>query len=129
MRRVLLISALLAPALLAGCAAEPGAPNKVSRSISVSEDGYAEANLAMEAGANLTYAWETEPVANLTFDLHTHVNGSVEVFHEETATAGEGAFQAPRNGTFSLHWAEPGTALRLVATVEGDFTLESFPVG
>lgn len=128
MRRLLLVSALLAPALLAGCAGDEGGPNKVSRSLSVPRDGSAEANLHMAANASITYHWETEPAANLTFDLHAHRNGSVEVYRNDTATEGGGDFTAPRNGTFSLYWRNPELPVRLVVTIEGDFTLESFPL-
>lgn len=124
-----LVLLVVLPALLAGCTGGDGGPgNKVSRSLSVPEGGSAEANLAMDAGAGVTYEWETEPAVNLTFDIHTHENGTVDVLRSETATAGEGAFEAPRNGTFSLYWRDPAKPVRLIVTIEGDFTLESFPV-
>lgn len=126
---LVLVAALVLPAALAGCAGNEGGPgNKVSRSISLPRNGSAEANLRMDAGASIHFSWETEPPSNLTFDLHAHVNGSVEVHRNATATEGEGSFQAPRNGTFSLLWRDPELPVRLVATVEGNFTLASFPV-
>lgn len=125
-----LVLALALPTLLAGCAGTGGGPGTtVSRSLSVPQDGSAEANLRMTGNASITYVWETEPSTNLTYDLHTHRNGSVEVLRNGTAPAGDGAFQAPRDGVYSLHWRDPDVPVRLVVTIEGDFTLESFPVG
>lgn len=124
---LLLAAALVLSAFLAGCAGG-GPGNKVSRSLSLGRDDAAEAILRMEANASITYAWETEPAADITWDLHTHRDGQVEVLRNGTAPEGEGTFTAPRNGTFSLSWSDPELPVRLVATIEGDFTLESFPV-
>lgn len=127
-RLVLLSLALVLPALLAGCTGDGEGPNTIGRNIAMSEKGSAEANLQMDAGARIDYSWNTTPDRNVSWDLHTHENGTVTVLRNGTATSGNGTFEAPRNGTYSLFWQNQGNPMRLGVRITGDFTLESFPI-
>jgi hypothetical protein len=118
---------LLVLATIAGCAGDPASPrdNVLSRETIIDADAFVEANLAMNASAELAYEWSTNGTS-LAFDVHTHTARGLETFDTHNGTQAEGTFTAPRNGTFSIFWTNEGSQqARLSFSVSGKFTVDS----
>lgn len=126
------LAALLVAAagLAAGCAdgsQSPPPAERVQREVRVDPGSFFEANLAMDEGDELAYAWRTLGEGPVAFDVHSH-EGSQVTYHERAnGSAGEGGFRAPGNGTYSLLWANDGRdAVTVNLSIEGAFAVESF---
>lgn len=121
-----LIVVLAASAGCAGPSPPDGGSNAIQRTVSLPAHEFFEANLEMNESADVTYEWSTEGTS-IAFDVHSHANQEVRYYHRSNGSSGQGSFQAPSQGAYSLLWENASDApVNLTLAIEGDFQVRSY---
>lgn len=113
--RFLVTLAVVAAALVAGCAQEPwhgrdlDAGDPPWRSVEVPAGGGFELDKDYARGERVRWDWFVSEREPLRFDVHTHFgSGRVQVHHNETAAQAQGDLRAEEAGGYSQMWRHAG---------------------
>ena len=123
--RALLILALLATPLLAGCLGsddEPAATTRnETRTFTLGPGESVEYKLSIKKGEKLDYAW-TSPRA-LAYDFHGDTGGDAYTSHKKgTATTDKGVFTVPFDGRHGWYWKNNNRAeVEVTLTTKGTY--------
>lgn len=115
---------LLLAAILAGCADSAGRTFEHEGSPTVAPGRFAEVNLQLKAGDTIGWDWSADGA--LHFDIHTHLDGDVQLRVQEENRSSRGSYEAPQDGGYSFLWANRGQQpVALQYAVHGDGSIDS----
>lgn len=102
--------------------AQPYGP--IERTYTVQPQDFAEVNLNMAPGNNVTFDWQAE--GEVYFNLHFHADNETQRPIEHTGTELSANFTAPDREVYSLLWSNEGaTPVEVTVTMDGTYRLHS----
>ncbi len=104
------------PAAESSAPAESGPP-LVARNFEIAPGKFAEANLELAAGIEVTAAFRADGAVE--WNVHSHPEGGVAIHQEGTAADGKISFTAETAGGYSWIWTNKGDAtVGLIVSIE-----------
>ncbi len=96
--------------------AESG-PRLVARNFEVAPGKFAEANLELAAGVEVTAAFQADGAVE--WNVHSHPQGGVAIHQDGIAADGKISFTAATTGAYSWLWTNKGEeAVNLIISIE-----------